>query len=657
MRHRIEELLERPTRGMWVGTFHSLAHRMLRAHWRECGLAQSFQIIDNLDQQRMIRRVVRELQLDEKQFPPRSAQSLINNWKDTMLRPGALQDENDHTLAAMIKIYTHYQEHCERSGLVDFAELLLRAWELLSSHRTVLEDYQRRFPLLLVDEYQDTNNLQHRWLMLLAGQRGSLFAVGDDDQSIYSWRGAQFKHMQQFQNQLQGARLVRLEQNYRSTGTILNAANALISHNTTRLGKKLWTAGQAGESLQLYEAYSENDEAKYVVQWIRRAARQGANWKDHAVLYRVSALSRVLEEVLVREGIPYRVHGGLRFYERAEIKDAMAYLRLAHSHDDDASYERIVNTPARGIGQRTMDKLRGLARGSGTSLWRASVALLGQDDVSSRAAAALTEFMRRMEDMGQQLKTELPLHERVAAALQLSGLVEHFQKERGEVGQSRVENLGELVSAASAFRPEEESEEQDPLAAFIAQAALESGEKQAGESSDCVHLMTLHAAKGLEFPQVFLVGMEEELFPHKLSVSNSSRLEEERRLCYVGITRARQGLSLSWAQHRRLHGKDCYPEVSRFVRELPLELCQSVRVGGAMPGGMKRGTPRTPDGAEAAQAEPNSLKPGQRVLHAKFGEGTVLHLEGAGAHTRVQINFTNAGCKWLLASHAKLQRL
>jgi DNA helicase-2/ATP-dependent DNA helicase PcrA len=1007
MRARIERLLDQPTQGMWVGTFHSLAHRLLRAHWQEAGLPESFQILDSEDQYRTVRRVIRSMDLDEANFKPREAQWFINARKDEGLRPENIDPHGDATTEQMIYIYKNYQEACERSGLVDFAELLLRTYELFRDQGAIREHYQHRFKHVLVDEFQDTNSLQYGWLRLLVGENSTLFAVGDDDQclakdtlvtmaddsarkiqdvkagdlvkssfgagdfraakvtdqfersrvgqmvsihlksgkiiqstpehthfagyvlgetpqqyflylmykeglgyrlgtsqiytngqvkpvlgfkqralheradalwiirthgsenearmdemlislqyglptlpfvprkgkaknglvhdsryiervfktldtetaaikllndvnldesfphhlpqsrnsnrrnivitlcgdrrganpmhrisivgnddkarkilesldcnvrvakkgsnswrfetvradfgelmviakrikdalgakyilnghilnrslpfikavfirpgmvmvndagqfdvvektivddvdtkvydlnierthnfiangvvthnSIYSWRGARVENMQAFEQDFKNSRLLKLEQNYRSTATILKAANKLIANNNARLGKDLWTDGEDGDHIGIYMAYNETDEARYVIDRIKQAPEQGKAFTDYAVLYRVSAQSRVLEEALMQSRIPYRVYGGMRFYERAEIKDALAYVRLARFHDDDASFERIVNTPTRGIGNRTVDELRTLARKDNCSLWNAALHIIEHKLMSARALNALDNFIKLIQKM-KQAESEATLDEHVDQVIKLSGLIEHFKKEKGEKGLARVENLEELVTASGEFviGDEEELEEMDALSAFLSHAALESGETQAGNSSDCVHLMTLHSAKGLEFPDVYLVGMEEGLFPHQRSSEDLIQLEEERRLCYVGITRAKKTLTLTYTQHRRLHGSDYYPQPSRFIDEIPSELLNDIRLGGSVTETLFSSSSST------AKGEDGELALGQRVRHVKFGEGTVLNLEGSGSHMRIQVNFEMAGSKWLVAQYANL---
>jgi DNA helicase II / ATP-dependent DNA helicase PcrA len=648
MKGRIEHLLRQPIGGMWVGTFHGLAHRLLRAHWQEAGLPQNFQIIDSEDQYRTVRRVLRFMALEEDRYPPREVQWFINARKDDGMRPQQIEDQGDPTLHQMVRIYTAYQEYCARSGLVDFAELLLRAFELFRDQKTILAHYQQRFRHILVDEFQDTNALQYSWLRLLAGKHGNIFAVGDDDQSIYSWRGARMENMQCFQKDFTATHLIRLEQNYRSTANILNAANTLIANNSTRLCKRLWTDGNSGDKINFYTAYNELDEARFVVDHITSWYDTHGKYRDSAVLYRVSAQSRVLEETLMQAGIPYRVYGGMRFYERAEIKDALAYLRLATYTDDDASFERIINTPARGIGQRTVEELRIVAKKNNSSLWQSAQQLVQEKSISARAVNALESFLLLIHQIHQSNR-DLPLDEMLDNVIKRSGLIEYFQKEKGERGLARIENLEELVTAAGEFEmPDDEKETLEPLQAFLAHAALEAGETQASAWSDCVHLMTMHSAKGLEFPNVYMVGMEEGLFPHQRSSEDPVQLEEERRLCYVGITRAQKTLTLTLAQHRRLHGSDYYPQPSRFIRELPDDVIAGVRLGNA-------GLPQSLFVTQKEQENQSGLSLGQRVIHKKFGEGVILNLEGSGENVRVQVNFEQAGSKWLVAAYANLQ--
>ncbi|BCA31504.1 DNA helicase II [Metapseudomonas otitidis] len=656
MRHRIEQLLGINPAGMWVGTFHGLAHRLLRAHWQEAGLAENFQILDGDDQQRLIKRVIRDLGLDEQRWPARQAQWFINGQKDEGLRPQHIQAGGDLFLATMLKIYEAYEAACARTGVIDFSELLLRALDLWRDKPSLLAHYQRRFRHLLVDEFQDTNAVQYAWLRLLAQGGESLMVVGDDDQSIYGWRGARIENIQQFASDFPDVQTIRLEQNYRSTAAILKAANALIANNNGRLGKELWTDGPDGEPLGLYAAYNEHDEARYVVESIESALKDGMARSEIAILYRSNAQSRVLEEALLREKIPYRIYGGQRFFERAEIKNAMAYLRLLDGRGNDAALERVINVPPRGIGEKTVESIREFARAQDVSMWEAIRLLLANKGLSGRAASALAVFVELVENLAAKV-LEMPLHLMTQTVIEQTGLITYHKEEKGEKGQARVENLEELVSAARAFENSEEDEELTPLQAFLSHASLEAGEAQADAFEDSVQLMTLHSAKGLEFPLVFLVGMEEGLFPHKMSMEEPGRLEEERRLAYVGVTRAMQRLVLTYAETRRLYGSETYNKVSRFVREIPASLVREVRLGNTVSRPMAGSATRTPSMFSGAEVPETGFTLGQRVQHALFGEGTILNFEGAGAQARVQVKFESEGSKWLMLAYAKLQPL
>ena len=651
MRGRIESLLGMPVNHLWIGTFHGLAHRLLRRHWEAAKLPQNFQIIDSDDQLRIIKRLVRNLEYESDRWVPREIQWFINAQKDEGLRPQHLDDDHDPVRRQMIGFYRQYEEICNRGGLVDFAELLLRAHELWRDNPDILAWYQRRFRHVLVDEFQDTNAIQYAWLRLLAGQEGIPFVVGDDDQSIYRWRGARVEHIHQFQRDFPSASVVKLEQNYRSTATILNAANAVIANNDSRLGKNLWTEGAEGEAIRVYSAYNERDEAEFVVGRLRDWSDKGNARADAAVLYRSNAQSRVLEEALMTAGLPYRVYGGLRFFERQEIKDALAYLRLTSHRDDDSSFERIVNRPTRGIGARTVEAIRSYARANSCSMWRAAGAVVSTE-LSGRAASAVIGFLNLIERMDRDTEG-LDLHEQVDHVIQVSGLIEFFKKEKGERGETRIENLDELVSAAKGFE-KDPADEMTELDAFLAHAALEAGEGQAAAWEDCVQLMTMHSAKGLEFPLVFLCGMEDGLFPHQRSIADVDGLEEERRLCYVGITRAMETLYITYAEQRRLHGMDNHAKPSRFINEIPAELVEEIRPRVQVarpvhaPGRARRSGAGAVPGAEAG------VRLGQRVRHGKFGDGVILNCEGQGAHARVEVNFENVGTKWLVLSYANL---
>ena len=646
MRSRIETLLGHPGGALWIGTFHGLAHRLLRLHWREAGLPQSFQILDSEDQARLLRKVLKALELDEARWVPREILWFINAQKDEGLRARHLKDDGDPTRRQLIKIYSAYEEACQRAGVVDFGELLLRAYELWRDNASLLQHYRTRFRHVLVDEFQDTNAIQYKWLTLLAGPAGMPFVVGDDDQSIYRWRGARVENLNQFRRDYPQAVLYKLEQNYRSTGNILKAANALIANNAGRLGKTLWTSGEDGERVKLYAAFNERDEADFVVNRIRDWVERGGARREVAVLYRSNAQSRVFEEAFLNARMPYRVYGGLRFFERAEIKDALAYLRLVASRADDTSFERVVNLPTRGIGAKTLELLRDTARSHGTSLWMAS-GLCAQGGLAQRAAQALQGFLLLIDALAVEIRG-LELHEQVDHVIQRSGLIEHHKKEKGERGEGRVENLLELVSAARGFTPEGETDLQ-PLESFLAHAVLESGEGQADPYADSVQMMTLHSAKGLEFPVVFLAGMEDGLFPHQRSVTDLAGLEEERRLCYVGATRAMRQLYITYAEQRRLYGVDQYGQPSRFINELPSELIEEIRprVQVQRPVFVRR--------SSLDESPAPAMRMGSRVRHSKFGDGVVLNFEGNGPHTRIQVNFERQGTKWLMLSYANLE--
>ena len=653
MRGRIEAMLERPVGGMWVGTFHGLAHRLLRAHWSEAGLVEGFQILDSDDQNRCIKRVMRALEVDEARWPVRQIQGYINGRKDEGLRAAHIDDQGDEWLLQVLRVYRSYEETCDRTGLVDFAELLLRAHELLRDNPQVLAHYRARFQYVLVDEFQDTNAVQYAWLRLLAGDTGYMFSVGDDDQSIYGWRGARIENIHQFSQDFPDVSIIRLEQNYRSTANILAAANALISNNHGRLGKNLWTAGDKGDPISLYTAFNDLDEARFVVGRAQQLIDNGERRDDIAILYRVSAQSRVFEEALLASGMPYCVHGGLRFYERQEIRDALGYMRLSANRDDDGAFERVVNMPTRGIGNRTLDIVRQHARERRCSMWRAARAVIETGGLSARARTAVGDFLSLVDAMSETVRG-LPLEEQTAEVLSRSGVLEHYRRDKTDRAQTRVENLEELGTAARQF--EQTADIDDPtkaLSSFLAQAALEAGD-DTGDWDDCVHLMTLHSAKGLEFPVVFLCGLEDGLFPHQRSLEDPDQLEEERRLCYVGMTRAKKHLVITHAEGRRMHGQDFYPMPSRFLRELPAELLEEVRMRARVSRPVHHARDAGSFRALPMEEAPPGLKLGARVEHPKFGEGVVLMYEGQGQHARVQVNFEAEGAKWLVLAYAKL---
>lgn len=653
MRGRIEAMLHVPLGHMWVGTFHGLAHRFLRTHWQEANLPQGFQILDADDQLRLIKRIHRNLNLDETKWQPRQSQWWINNKKEEGLRPKQIRPDGHFATETLLKVYQAYEEICQASGLVDFSELLLRTYELMQQHPDILQHYQQRFQHILVDEFQDTNTLQYKWLKLLAGASAHVMIVGDDDQSIYSWRGAKIENIQRFSHDFSNCTTIRLEQNYRSTGTILAAANAVISNNDNRLGKNLWTSGDRGELISVYSAFNEIDEARFIADRIREWSRAGHLRREAAILYRSNAQSRVLEEELINAGIPYRIYGGQKFFERAEIKDALGYLRLIANRDDDAAFERVVNTPTRGIGVNTLTMLREQARERQISLWQTANVLIGEHRLPNRATQALRAFLNLITQLSQEADT-LELGDLTEHVLQQSGLFEFFRREKSEKAQARVENLEELVSAARQFSPEEIETQLPPLAAFLAHAALEAGDNQADVFEDCVQLMTLHSAKGLEFPVVFISGIEEGLFPHQMSLEEPGQLEEERRLCYVGMTRARKKLFLTYAESRRLHGNETYHTASRFISEIPAELMQEVRMSAKVSRPIIAKTIANA-GTNFNLAGDTGFKLGQRVRHAKFGEGVILNYEGHSAHARIQVKFKEAGTKWLVLSYANLE--
>ena len=652
MRSRIETLLGFPVTGMWMGTFHGLSHRLLRAHWREAGLVESFQILDSDDQLRVIKRLLAGMDLDESYWQPKQGQWYINHHKEGGRRVADIPDSPDVQQQQWKRVYLAYEEYCQRSGLVDFAELLLRTWELIHNNEPLRMHYQQRFRAVLVDEFQDTNGIQYRWLKEFVGPGSNITIVGDDDQSIYSWRGAQVENLRNFERDFRAVRVVRLEQNYRSTTTILNAANAVISYNEGRMGKNLWTAGEEGEPIRLYAAFNEVDEARFVVGRIQDWIEQGNQRSDVAILYRSNAQSRSFEESLFNLNIPYRVYGGLRFFERAEIKDALAYLRLILNPNDDVSFERIVNIPTRGIGNRTLDLVRHQARVQGQTLWQAATSLVAEGELTARASNALRTFLEMIDALAVQT-ADLELAEQVEHMLSQTGLLAFHASARGEKAETRVENLKELVTAARNFYYEEE-DDMEPIAAFLAHAALEAGEGQAEAWEDCVQLMSLHSAKGLEFPLVFLTGLEEGLFPSQHAVNDPSRLEEERRLCYVGMTRAMQQLYLSYAEVRRLYGRENYTAPSRFLGEIPRETLQEVRTRSHA--GFTRERSYTEEYAVSSGHE-QGMSLGGRVRHAKFGDGVITNIEGKGEHLRVQVNFEQVGSKWLVLAFAKLEML
>lgn len=677
---RLTGMLPLNPRNLWVGTFHGLCNRLLRIHCRDAGLPETFQILDSGDQLSAIKRLMKSLNIDDKKFPPREVQYFINSQKEAGIRAGAVEVFDGHSKQKAV-IYQEYENQCQREGVVDFSELLLRAYELLQRNEPIRHHYIRRFRHILVDEFQDTNKLQYQWLKLLAGFgsecQGSLFCVGDDDQSIYGFRGADISNMRDFEREFEISSVIRLEQNYRSFGNILNAANALIHHNTGRLGKELWTDQGEGELIRVYEGYSDQDEARFIVEEVGCLVRDGVPRSDIALLYRSNAQSRVLEHQLVSAGIPYRVYGGLRFFERQEIKHALAYLRLLANPDDDTAFSRVVNFPVRGIGARSLEQLQDAARTWNTSLYAAVPHLSGA------AGSKLGQFVRLIESVRQEGQA-LELPELVDHVLERSGLRAHYQLERE--GEERLANLDELMNAAATFIAQERGQESEQtfdggdLAAFLAHASLEAGDNQAEAGQEAVQLMTVHAAKGLEFDVVFMTGLEEGLFPHENSLHDPDNLEEERRLMYVAVTRARQRLYLTLAQSRMLHGQVRYNLRSQFLDEIPESVLKwltpkerrNSRVERDTDGGgwgesrqssygqswqekSGRSTGSVPRANAASQTSVGGLRVGQQVGHARFGMGTVLGFEGSGADAKVQIKFAGQPAKWLMLSVAKLE--
>ena len=660
MRHRIESTLFQTSNhsmfGMWVGTFHSIANRLLRSHYLDADLPQDFQIMDSEDQVRLLKRLLKLHNIDEKHFPPKHVAWYINAQKDKGNRAKDIEHHNDLNEKKLVEIYQLYQEACDRAGLLDFAELLIRTYEMLKKKPLILQRYQQRFQHILIDEFQDTNNIQYDLIRLLAGDSGRVMIVGDDDQSIYGWRGAQVENIQKFLKDYPKAETIRLEQNYRSTGHILSAANELIANNDNRLGKNLWTASGNGDPVEIYCAFNELDEARFVAAQIQQWKEDEGSYSECAVLYRSNSQSRVIEEALIQANIPYRIYGGMRFFERQEIKDALAYLRLIANRQDDAAFERVVNTPPRGIGDRTLDTIRQITRTRSITLWQAVQVALNEEQLSGRSASALLRFVELINAMDEET-SEMALAEQTDFVIKKSGLYEMYKQEKGEKGEVRIENLEELVTATKQFTPPEEAEELTPLTAFLTHASLEAGEAQASPHQEYVELMTLHSSKGLEFPRVFMVGVEEGIFPSGMSF-DEGRLQEERRLAYVGITRAKRKLTISYAELRRLYGKEERHIPSRFITELPEENIREIRLRGNINRAANFGSvAKHPTKTTAFILEDDVWKMGQKVYHAKFGQGTIINVEGSGEATRLQIAFQGNGIKWLIAKMAKLEKL
>ncbi|MGB4499386.1 MAG: DNA helicase II [Methylococcaceae bacterium] len=655
MRGRIETLLENSASSMWIGTFHGIAHRLLRRHAEQARLPKDFQVLDSSDQQRRIKHLLDELKIDVKELPPKEVQWFINKQKDDGLRSKDLAESDDKNTKRFLRIYREYEMLCEKSGVVDFAELLLRVYELLRDNKELREQYQRRFSQIHVDEFQDTNKIQYDWLSLLSPQKDNLFVVGDDDQAIYGWRGAKIENIYNFQKHYPHHEVIKLEQNYRSTGSILKAANAIIENNQSRMGKSLWTESDDGEKITVYAAHDEKDEANYVIERIKQWVSLGHKRAETAILYRSNAQSRQFEELLILAKIPYRIYGGLRFFDRAEIKNALAYLNLIANRHDDFSLDRIINMPTRGIGLKTLDTIREMARLRQISLWEAANFLIAEKILPNRAATALFGFIDLIEQL-ERNTAELPLHEKVKFVIEHSGLMALYSQDKVEKSEDKRENLEELVNAAAEFDfGEFDEDDLSELAAFLSLSALESSATQANEFDDCVQLMTLHTAKGLEFPLVFLVGVEEDIFPSQQSVYDPAKLEEERRLCYVGITRAMKKLHITYAENRFLYGKSKDANKSRFLTELPKELLDEVRPKREVSRPITA-TTKTPIFSTKKLLEIESgskYKKGQRVHHETFGSGVILNIEGEGTKERVLIKFRGES-RWLMTAYAEL---
>ena len=655
MRSRIEELLQAPMIDGWVGTFHGLSHKMLKRFHKEANLSSGFTILDSDDQLRIIKRISKELDLDEASWPARQSQWQINSWKDEGFRNNFVDDKGDFFKETINKIYKEYEAVCLRDNLVDFGELLLRSFEVIRDNASVRSFFHSRFQSILVDEFQDTNKIQYKWLKEIASNEANLTAVGDDDQSIYGWRGARVENIDAYKKSHDQSETIRLEQNYRSTNIILGAANALIENNTERLGKNLWTEKLEGEQIILYQAYNEQDEARFVADVLKDWMNKGEMYKDAAVLYRSNAQSRALEEALLRSSIPYRIYGGQRFYERMEIKNAIAYLKIIFNHSDNPAFERSISNPTRGVGEKTLAKIRSAAKQYNISYIKASAKLIDEGSIGGRGGSGLSaylEFILRCKEFIE----DNSLSDLMEEIIKTSGLVAYHAKEPGEKGKTRVENLEELVSATTNFEQSirEDKSNKEIAEQYLDMISLDSGDRQASEHDDAAQLMTLHSAKGLEFKLVLMTGLEESLFPHGRSMENPAQLEEERRLCYVGITRAMEKLYITHAESRRLHGSDTFNPPSRFLREVPKEFINEIR-----PRAQTNIPYNRKDFKETKFEfeEEIGIALGQRVLHKTFGEGVVLNYEGSGESARVQINFDGAGTKWLVMAYAKLEKL
>ena len=651
MKSRIQELLQSPLADLWCGTFHGLAHRTLKRFYKEANLISTFTVLDAEDQLRVIKRICKDNNLEESSWPAKQIQWQINSWKDAGKRPKNVDDNKDFYAETVKKIYSQYDEICKKDSLVDFAELLLKSYELLKSNKKVRDFFHRRFRHILIDEFQDTNVIQYAWLNEVASKEASITAVGDDDQSIYGWRGAKVGHLEDFKTKHKQNATIRLEQNYRSTSIILNAANALIENNQARLGKNLWTESNEGEQITLYQAFNEQDEARFVAEIIKSWMDGGELFSDSAVIYRSNAQSRAIEEALLRANIPYRIYGGLRFYDRLEIKNAISYLRIIFNPHDNPAFERSVANPTRGVGAKTLAKIRSLANKHNISYIQASSKMIDENVISGRGANGLKKFLEIILGLCGKID-DISLSEIVGSILEQSGLIQFHEKEPGEKGKTRKENLEELLSAAKNFEMSfsDDKTNREITEQFLSNVSLDAGDRQADEFDDAVQLMTLHSAKGLEFPLVFMTGLEETLFPHGRSMESPDQLEEERRLCYVGITRAMKKLYLTYAESRRLHGNDIFNPPSRFIKEIPSECIMEIRPKASVTVPYSRNESKPMDFEDQI-----GIALGQKVQHPKFGQGIVLNYEGAGESARVQVNFESAGTKWLVLSFANLE--
>ena len=653
MRGRIENILEENLNQMWCGTFHGIFHRMLKMHWQEAKLVKDFSVIDSEDQIRVLKRVIQNMNLDLDTWQPRDTQWFINKQKDEGRRKAKLNINATFVEEKMVDIMDEYQKTCDREGLVDFAEILIRSFELLDQNSELLKHYQARFQHILVDEFQDTNEIQYLLLKKLVGKNGRMTVVGDDDQSIYSWRGAKSTNIKRFTKDFNEVKTIKLEQNYRSSKNILACANSVIRNNPDRLGKELWSQKDEGEQVKVYRAFNERDEASFIVGIIKRWLEEGGSLSDTAIIYRSNAQSRILEDAILNSELPYRIYGGVRFYERMEIKNALAYAKLAINKNNDSQFERVINTPTRGIGVKTMDQIREHAKKDNLSLWQASEQIIANKE--TKAAQNISNFfevIKKLEEMNFNENLDM-FFENV---ISLSGLKEFHGKEPGEKGRSRVENLEELISATSEFFSlgEDKNDERSLLELFLDQASLDAGENQANENEDAIQMMTLHSSKGLEFPLVFIAGCEEGLFPHRRSAEDPKQLAEERRLCYVGMTRAMERLYLTHAESRNIYGIDSFSPVSRFIKEIPEELIYEIRVSTETEIKDKGFEPRIVGGTDYNVGK---FSLGDRVVHKNFGEGVILNYEGDGSNARVEVNFDNGGIKWLVLSFANLEKL